>query len=409
LFAACKAQPTALRTDASPASLASARTSTDASTADASSTRDAGTDARPMSNASSTTILAADAGAGACKLLRPALMQIYGGPAVIRFVRAWGTEIAELVFNDGGHPQFSAAPPIDAGVLREVPMPPKTTLPSCAVARDVVYCPDEAGAIHRTHGSGEGDTLVAQSRPGTPIAAASLGDQNVVLAYVRESTTSVGAVREAMVTLNDGPPVQLSEDGSGATSIELVERDYEIVALSFDARVAMTPVHARILRVEGGRLTLGRDGVVFVGGPGERHTTGTLALDKDGGIFALVAVANFADGFGMAAVRLSHPPTDDEPTAWSLYPGGLDPAALAASRGVAPIRVARARPSSSDINASRVLEVGELDLAGLFVPKCILSEAAYIKDVKLEIDRQGAMWLFWRDTRGSHFERRALP
>ena len=48
-------------------------------------------------------------------------------------------------------------------------------------------------------------------------------------------------------------------------------------------------------------------------------------------------------------------------------------------------------------------------VSGEFVPKCILAEAAYIKDVRMEIDEKGAMWLFWRDTHGSHFERRALP
>ena len=336
-------------------------------------------------------------------------MQTYGGPAAIRFVHVGGVEIAELVFNDVGHPQFSDAPPIDAGVLRDVPMPPKTTLPACAVARDVVYCPDTSGAIHRTHGSGEGDTIVAQSRPGTPIAAATLGDTNIVLAYVREGTTSEGAVREGMVTLNDGPPVRLSEEGSGATSIELVERDYQIIALTVDARVAMTPTHARVLRVQGGKLEIGKDAVIFVGGPAERHTTGTLAFDKEGAMFALVAVANAYDAFGMAAVRLPLPPTEDQPVAWSLYPNGLDPAPLAASRGVSPIRIARVRPSSPEADSSRVLEIGDLAASGEFAPKCILAEAAYIKDVKLEIDRQGAMWLFWRDTRGSHFERRALP
>jgi hypothetical protein len=362
-----------------------------------------------MSSAVSTTILAADAGAGACKLLRPALMQTFGGPAAIRFVHVAGAEIAELVFNEGGHPRFSDAPPVGAGVLRDVPMPPKTTLPGCAAAGDIVYCPDANGAIHRTRGSGEGDMVVTQSRPGTPIAAATLGDQNVVLGYLREGTTSEGAVREAMLTLNDGPPVRLSEDGAGATSIELVERDYEIIALTFDARIAMTPTHARIVRVEGGRLALGRDAVIFVGGPAERHTGGTLALDKDGGAFALIAVNNAAEAFGLATVRLSRPPTEDEPVVWSLYPNGIDPAALAASRGVSPIRVARVRPTSNEPEASHVLEVGALAADGLFVPKCILSEAAYIKDVQLAIDRQGAMWLFWRDTRGSHFERRSLP
>ncbi len=408
LLAGCKAPRGPALADASAIDVANTVV-TDAAPTDASDRRDVQADARAMSSSVSTTILAADAGAGACKLVRPALMQTFGGPAVIRFLHLGGAEIAELVFNDGGHPQFSDAPPIDAGAPRDVPMPPKTTLPACAIARDVVYCPDASGAIHRTHGSGEGDTIVAQSRPGTSIAAASVGNENIVFAYLREGTTSEGPVREAMVALNDGPPVRLSEEGSGATSIQMTERGYSIVAVTFDARVAMTPTHTRTLRVENGKLELGRDAVVFVGGPAERHTTGTLAFDKDGETFVLVAVANSAEAFGMAAIRLSHPPTEDEPVFWSLYPNGLDPAALAASHGFSPIRVARVRPSAPEVDASRVLEVGDLSSSGEFSPRCILAEAAYIKDVELAIDRQGAMWLFWRDTHGSHFERRALP
>ena len=83
-----------------------------------------------------------------------------------------------------------------------------------------------------------------------------------------------------------------------------------------------------------------------MGGPAERHTAGTLAFDKEGVMFALVAVANAYNAFGMAAVQLPLPPTEDLPVAWSLYPEGLDPAPLAASRGVSPIRIARVRPSS---------------------------------------------------------------
>ena len=196
------------------------------------------------------------------------------------------------------------------------------------------------------------------------------------------------------MTLNDGPPVRLSEEGSGATSIELVERDYQIVALTVDARVAMAPTHARVLRVQGGKLEVGKDAVIFVGGPAERHTTGTLAFDKEGVMFALVAVANAYNAFGMAAVQLPLPPTEDLPVAWSLYPDGLDPAPLAASRGVSPIRVARVRPSSLGSTPPVCSRSAIWTSTGEFAPRCILSEAAYIKDVKLEIDRQGAMWIF---------------
>jgi hypothetical protein len=373
-----------------------------------SSTPEAGP--RSVSNSASTTILLSDAGARACKLLRPALMQSYGGPAALHFIHPGGAEIAELVFNDAGRPELSAAPTVHLDRARAaVPMPPKTALPGCAVARATVYCPDASGAIHRTRDGGEGDTVVARSRAGTPIAAAPLGTDHVVLAYIKEGVTTEGLVRHAEVMLDDGPPVRLSEEGSGATWVGLTARGDEVIALSIDGRVAMTPTHVRSMRVGNGRLALSRDAVVFVGGAAERYNAGALAFNAEGTTFALLAVAESAGGFGMAAVRLSDPPTEDEPVVWSLYPNGLDPAPIAATRGISPIRVARVRPTSREIDASRVLEVGDLETSGQFRAKCILSEAAYVKDVELALDAHGAMWIFWRDTRGSHLERRALP
>lgn len=353
--------------------------------------------------------LSIDAGAGACKLLRPPIMQTYGGPAAIHFVESDGVETPELVFNDEGHPRRGIVPRSTAPSPASVPMPSKCTLPSCVAAHDLVFCADASGAIRRSIGKVDSDTVVAQSRAGTPIAAASIGGDHVVLAYLQEVTTSEGLVREARIKLDDGLPLRLSEEGSGATSVQLAPRGDEVVALIIDARVAMTPAHARILRVENGKLRVERDAVVFVGGAAERHNAGALALAKDGKAFALVPVAESAETFGMAAIRLSDPPTEDEPVIWSFYPNGLDPAPIAATRGVSPIRVARVRPSGPDPDASRVLEIGELGPSGEFGAKCIISEASYIKDVALELDRQGAVWLFWRDPRGSHLERRALP
>jgi hypothetical protein len=132
-------------------------------------------------------------------------------------------------------------------------------------------------------------------------------------------------------------------------------------------------------------------------------------LSAEGAAYVLVASAHSVDGFGMAVVRLSDPPTEDEPVVWSMYPRAVDPAPIAVSRGVSPIRVARVRPSAPDLTAPLLLEVGDLSPAGEFTARCILSEAAYIKDVELDVDREGTMWLFWRDPRGSHLERRALP
>jgi hypothetical protein len=375
---------------------------------DASLRADASSDTRKMSSSVATTILASDASASSCKLLRPPIMQPYGGPAALRFVGTGQARMAELVFNEASRPRFSGIPFTQRRSFLDVPMPPKTTLPGCAVLSDFVYCPDENGAIHRTQG-GEKDTVVAQGRAGTPLSVGTIAPDHVLLAYIRDEVTSEGRVRVAEVKLDDGPPLRLSEEGSGATYVEIVSRGESAIALTLDGRIAMTPAHVRIVRALDGRLSLSRDAVVFVGGPAESYTRGRLAFSAEGAAFMLAPVAHPVDGFGMAVVKLSDPPTEDEPVVWSMYPSGIDPAPLAVTRGISPIRIARVRSSAPEPGASLLLEAGELSPAGDFQAKCILAEAAYIKDVELDVDREGTMWLFWRDTRGSHLERRALP
>jgi hypothetical protein len=365
-------------------------------------------DALRMSKSITTTILAPDASSSSCKLLRPPIMQPYGGPAALRFVGVGQAGMAELIFNEASRPRFSGIPFTRRRSFVDVPMPPKTSLPGCAVLSDFVYCPDASGDIHRTEG-GEKDTVVAHGRAGTPLSVAKIEPDHVLLAYIRDETTSEGRVRAAELKFDDSLPTRLSDEGSGATYVEVVSRGASALALTLDGRTAMTPAHVRVVRALDGKASLSRDAVVFVGGPAERNTRGRIALSADGDAFAIVVVAHSVEGFGMAVVRLSDPPTEDEPVVWSMYPNGIDPAPLAVTRGISPIRVARVRPSAPEPGASLLLEVGELSPAGEFYAKCILAEAAYIKDVELDVDREGTMWLFWRDTRGSHLERRALP
>ena len=398
-----------LSAGASASGFSSAAPRGSAPSMDASLPTDAAPDAQKMSKSSATTILAADASASSCKLLRPPMMQPYAGAAALRFVGAGQAWMAELVFNEASRPRFSGIPFTQRRAFVDVPMPPKTSLPGCVALSEFVFCPDASGAVHRTEGGGEKDTVVARTRAGTPLSAAKIAPDHVLLAYIRDETTTEGVVRVAEAKLDDGPPVRLSEEGSGATYVEVASRGESALALTLDGRTAMTPAHVRVVRAVDGKPSLSRDAVVFVGGPAERYTRGRIALSAEGAVFLVAALAHSVDGFGMAVVRLSDPPTEDEPVVWSMYPNGLDPAPIAVTRGLSPIRLARVRPSASEPDASRLLEVGELSPAGEFQVKCILAEAAYIKDVELDVDREGTMWLFWRDTRGSHLERRALP
>jgi hypothetical protein len=356
-----------------------------------------------------TAPAAGDAGASACKPLRPPYIDpSFIAPVLLR-VRDPG---AELVFNDSGLPRFvpvardasdaSVAPLASAAAAART----RSQLPACVAAGDTLFCPDASGAVHEWQG--ESHAIVAKARPGTDIAAVGVAG-HAALAYLADRVTSEGVVREAWALVDHGAPVKLSEDGSGATFVDLAPRGDGLLAMTIDARVAMTPAHARPLALEGSTLKLGADAVVFVGGSVEPHNAGALVTGKDGRAFELVAVADGASAFGMAAIRVENPPKEDEPVVWSFYPNGLDPAPLAVTQLGDTTVVARVRPRDEAPHAARDLEVGALSAAGAFEAWCVIDEAPFIKDIEVGTDAQGALWVFYRDPRGSVLERRALP
>jgi hypothetical protein len=353
-----------------------------------------------------------DGGGSACRLLSaPYVDPSFIAPVALRLVDRGAGPTAELVFNEAGAPRVVkvGADPVDAASVAAIAERTRSTLPACAVAGEVLFCPDSNGDIHAWRGAKH--DVVAHSRTGTEVSAAAVGD-HVALGYLAERVTSEGLVREAWVRLDDAPPVRLSEEGSGATFVALGPRGDGLLAMTIDARTAMTPAHARPITLDAGKWKLGVDAVVFVGGSAERHNAGALATSHDGSAFELVAVADGAESFGMASIRVEAPPREDEPVVWSLYPNGLDPAPLAATRGEGRMVVARVRPLAREPGSMRLLEVGDLSREGVFAPTCIVDEARFIKDVEVELDtRSGkeSLWVFYRDPRGSVLEHRALP
>ena len=349
-----------------------------------------------------------DAGLSACRPLRaPYIDPDFIAPVALRIDDRAAVPVAQLIFNDTGIPHIVDVPgdTKDASVAIRASRT-RTTLPSCAVAGDAVLCPDASGIVQVWRG--EKHSILAHARPGTDVTAATI-DGRLAVAFLMDHVTSEGVMREAWVVVEGGAPVRISEEGSGATFIALAPRGNGLLAMTIDARVAMTPAHARSLTLVNGALTLGDDAVVFVGGSAEPHNAGALTTTNDGSAFELVAVADGATAFGMAAIRIEDPPRVDEPVVWSFYPNGLDPAPIAATQNDARMILARVRPHDAEPHARRDLEIGELGKDGTFVASCVIDEAAFIKDVEIALDQKGALWVFYRDPRGSVLERRALP
>jgi hypothetical protein len=201
----------------------------------------------------------------------------------------------------------------------------------------------------------------------------------------------------------------LSEEGSGATFVDIAPRGAEVLAMIVDARSALTPVHARVLNLDKGQLRLGADVVLFVGGPPERRTAGALGTSgPEAPAFALLPLA-YDEGFGVAAIRIDKNPAVDAAVTWSKFPNGLDPAPIAATHGTTPIRVARVRPAEASPTSPRVLELGRLEADGKYTPQAAIAQAKSILDVVVAVDTYGALWVYYTTPDGSFLERRACP
>ena len=365
----------------------------------------------PSSTAAASTVSflpPRDGGAG-CRVLRGPVELPLKAPAALL---ARGDNL-DVILDDDGKPRtvpfpITPVPPAQAAAPAAEQAAggsgPGYAVP-CAIASDHLFCADRTGAVHRTARDGTGDRVVGSSRIGSRIAAATLAGTHTALAYLASRQTTEGWVSEAWLVVDDQPPVRLSDEGSGATSIALTPKGASVLALSVDSRSALTGMHVRPVSLEGGKAHLGEDAVVFVGGPGDRRTGGAIVVPASGPAWGLLPIAKDIGTFGLALVRIDDPPRVDEPVVWSMYPNGLDPAPVAAVGTDKVTWAARVVPQDASPSSPRVLQVGEIDGSGGFLVRDVLPTGAKPTDVSLASDSFGALWLAWLDGGGSYVER----
>lgn len=378
----------------------------DASAAAATSAPSALASSAPMSPKKVAT---PEAGASVCRLLGGPVQVSRRGAATLA-VR--GDEVV-AVLNEGGHPAlatFRVGPRAPGALLWVAPpsAPIRAERVPCAVTGDLAFCPDRTGIVRRSTLAGADSQWIASALAGTRVSADRAPGSSAVLVYLARRQTSEGWVTEAWIVAEPGRSERLSEDGSGATSAALSARGSSLLAVTVDSRLALTAMHAREVRYDHG-LQLSEDVVTFVGGPGAPGSAAALALFPSSPGWALLPIGQDISSFGVAAVKLDAPPHVDEPVRWSLYPDGLDPAAIATVAVGSRIWVARVRPRESGPSAPRLLEVGELETDGSFVAKHIVAGADGATDVVLASDSRGALWIAWLDASGSWVERLGCP
>jgi hypothetical protein len=351
----------------------------------------------------------------ACRVARGPIQLSFTGPVLLLPGGPDGEP--RVVFNRDGAPhavKLPLPPKPAQGARGDAGKPPerlalaepadRALTPACAAAGAHVFCIDRGGAIHRSAPNGDGATVVAQARPASPLAAATLKGGHVVYAFLGDRKTTEGPTTIAFAGLDDATPVQLSEDGSGATFVTLATRGDDAVAMYIDARRVLTPVHARVLSLAD-KLALGPDAVVFVGSGTDGRTPGALARGPNGHELALLPMDKDEKSFGMAAIRIEEKPRDDAATSWSVYPAAMERAAIACTQGTTPIHVVRTRPADAQPKAKTVLELGEVDAGGAFKTLCTIAESKGIVDPAILADPAG-VWLAYTDGDGTWLERR---
>lgn len=358
----------------------------------------------PASDGAAASAPSIGDGGGPCPVLAGPLQLPYSGPAALT---ANGDGV-DVVFFVGGTPKVvhEATAKSVTAAAKETPLTGATTAtdPGCAASGTFAFCMDRDGAVQRTALAGGAATNVGKGKPGTRLAAATLGSETVV-AFLAERKTSEGVTTEAWIVGGATPLTRISDDGAGATFVGLapVSAD-KMVALYIDGRRGMAPIHGVGLSLRGAKIERDKDDVLFVAGGAETYTGGALATSTDGRAFALVPIAHDV-GFGLLVTRFGV--AGDEH--WSDYANGLDPAPIAATTLAAGDPWAlRVKPAEARFGAPRVLELGRVTNAG-FVATGVVPTHGSARDVAVATDPGGALSVVFTDASGTWFERLRCP
>ncbi len=163
-----------------------------------------------------------------------------------------------------------------------------------------------------------------------PVPGKALAPIPPTIAYVVRPEKEDGPLLAKLWVENEDAQV-LTAAGNSTHSVALVHTEEGVLALSVQARMAMTPVHARRVRFPSRHPLLGDDTVVWVGG-GIQSLTEMTVVPTETGLVGLIPHERSMSEFGIARLDIGQNPTMDTPTTWKLYPNGIDPAPVAAAR-----------------------------------------------------------------------------
>jgi hypothetical protein len=250
----------------------------------------------------------------------------------------------------GSKPDRATLAPVDEAAAAFNPMakPP-------SIASGFAYWVSQGRLVRRALGGGELEPLRDDARPGTRASAADFGGK-VAVAYIGRPD-SEGTSR-ARLWLEGLPPLELTPDGAGASSVALTPHGDGLLAVAIDGRSAMTPVHARRISWPGKQPRLADDVVVWVAGSAQAFTE-IVVGSSQGRAFAYLPTARDATHFALASLDLGSEPHLDSEVSFFDYPNGIDLAPVATTELCGRPHVVFARPTTPAPRAPQELVLAE--------------------------------------------------
>lgn len=253
------------------------------------------------------------------------------------------------------------------------------------------------GRLLRRRWAGQGDpeVLATDARTGTRVAAGLSGSGPVVVAYVVAPDES--QVPRAKLWREGKPPIELTPDGAGASSVALADQGGSWTLLALDGRSGMTPLHARRVIPKGKDVALGPDVVVWVGASAQ-GTTEVVGAARGGAAWALVAIEQDVLHFGLASIHVGREPKMDAPASFVPFANGLNTAPVASATACGRTVVVFARPATAQPGSPQELVLAELADNGV-QPGSVVARSKAFANVSLAPLEGGALLAYTADHR----------
>jgi len=296
------------------------------------------------------------------------------------------------------------------GPLARVARPSPTPLAALELPRDALAPYARGPAITGPHAywisqgrlvrrrldnEGSVEVLTRDARSGTRVAAAAGAVAPAMVAYVVKPDAE--RTPRARLWIEGSATIELTPDGSGASSVALAAQKNAWIALVLDGRSGMTPLHARRIVRRGKRVALGPDVVAWVGASSQ-STTEVMSAARGDDIWGLVAIERDVLHFGLAQIHIGREPHMDSAAEFVPFANGINTTAVASASFCGRTMVIFARPSSAQPGAPQELVLAELSERGL-LPGEVVARSRAFADASLASIEGGALLCYTADHR----------